>query len=192
MANRRNTASCRTWFSGNKGIPLEDATEGVPCIDTDHEYIHKGGFFSGFKQVSLGASASYVLGFANGSTKYIHYRMAKISTNQPQITIELRKDTGFNGGTAIETFNHNTVITATATMTVWGAPTVTATGTLINQDVIWGSTGIGGTRVGGESSGSAEEWVFAPNAKFTGTLVNGTTAVATVQVGFKWYEEDGY
>jgi hypothetical protein len=169
---------------------LERVTKAMPIIDNDHKYIHEGRFFSTFQTVTLSGSATYSFGFYNNSdSTYIHYRMAKIATNQPLITVDLLDNAVFVGGTAMATYNHNRPHGRAGSLVVTTGVTLSAA-TTINSDIIFGAAGQGNTRVGGESSGSAEEWVFGPKASFAGTLTNGTTATATIQVSMKWYEED--
>lgn len=169
---------------------LERVTKAMPIIDNDHKYIHEGRFFSTFQTVTISGSGTYSFGFYNNtSDMYVHYRLAKIATNQPLITVSLHGDAVFVGGSAMATYNHNRPHNRPSRLAVTTGVTLSAS-TTISADIIFGSTGVGGTRVGGESSGSADEWVFGPGSLFAGKLTNGTTATATVQVSMKWYEED--
>lgn len=58
------------------------------------------------------------------------------------------------------------------------------------RSVVFGSTGVGGNRIGGEHT-AANEWVLKPSTKYVGKLTNGSSGSNDVSIQMLWYEEQG-
>ena len=170
---------------------LERVTRAQPGIDTDHEYIHKGGFFEAHHRFTLDAAAVGRITIKTPAVKYVHYRKEHVSSSGDKVTIELFEEPTVTAatGTPVAAHNHNRLSAVVSGATVLHTPTVTDDGVQISQSFIGGGTGTGQARSGAEL-GVGNEWVLKRDAQYLVKITNNSAAANTVQVNLVWYEED--
>lgn len=126
---------------------------------------------------------------------YCHFKPAKISSTGGPVTINLREDATFAGGTAQTPANRRRIGTPVASK-ITAKFIVDATITPGAGDLALDTAVIPGTSVGqtlGGSTAAAEEWVLKPGTSYLVTMTNATSPGATVTAGYElfWYEEAG-
>jgi hypothetical protein len=97
-------------------------------------------------------------------------------------------------GTPIPSYNTNRSSSNTASMLIYGAPTVSSPGTEVHS--IWvppTAAGQGGSEQGVLNADAGEEWVLKPNTDYTQILTNNiltNNSGETIDAWFEivWYE----
>lgn len=157
-------------------------------IDTTHQKVHEGRFFSG---------GYYNTAIANGGTLDLLYQADAEDTMHflhqasavGNFTIQLFEDTTFsNVGTAVAMHNHNRNSIKTFAGTVTHTPTITAVGNQINgTELVPGGSG---HKAAGASGNFAQEYVATPSKVYLLRITNIAGVATSMSATLIGYEPD--
>ena len=170
------------------GLLIDTTREFVPgeretvVIDSPHQRIHDGVFFSGgFMDAAL----------ANGASLEAIFRV--VDGAHARIVISLGGDGTFEGfentvvsdpGTPVSVLNRNRFSPNVATNLLFQGPTITNDGDSLAAEFIFG--GSGGQATGGTATFFLE-WILAPGDHLM-RLTNDSGQVRRAQMNLDWYE----
>jgi len=186
--NKMNVAPYLTNENGVQNQMLGDTYyPGAPVvIDVDHHEIHCGDMINLSHLVDLGNGATrdilIVVPNPAITSKRYHFYAEVITESETDYKL-YEGTTTSNDGTAITAYNKNRQDPTVAENEVlfYHTPTVTGTGTLI-QEKHWGS----GRGIGGEQRGE-NEWVLKNNNKYLIRITNATANNNFISVNINYY-----
>jgi len=164
-------------------------TDGVRQIDTDHSYIHDGDAY----EVSINSAVNTTLavGFENRTTaptKFAHFRMPNVAIDGLAVTFSIYEgSTVASTGAEATPYNRNRLAGKTAEFKVTTGDGSGSTYTKIHEEVIFGGSGPGNTKVGAQSAQQLE-WVLDNTKKYVLKFVS--TASVNLGANMFWYEEE--
>lgn len=177
-------------------LPIENITQSVPTVDSNHAQIHeKNGFsLSGTLVVAATDFGAIQLDVPAGS--YVHFQALSFSVNGGPCTVALMEDytldaTAAAAATELTPMNHHRIappaslLTANAHADV--TPTAGTAGLTLATVFVPGATQ-GNNRVGAQS-GQSEEWVLNPATSYLITMLNNAGTSTTFGYYLFWYEE---
>jgi len=190
--NKMNVAPYLTNENGVQNQMLGDTYySGAPVvIDVDHHEIHCGDMINLSHLVDLGNGATrdilIVVPNPAITSKRYHFYAEVITESETDYKL-YEGTTTSNDGTAITAYNKNRQDPTVAENEVlfYHTPTVTGTGTLI-QEKHWGS----GRGIGGEQRGE-NEWVLKNNNKYLIRITNATANNNFISVNINYYVHPG-
>lgn len=142
----------------------------TPVIDTYHDLIHKGKYFSGgYYNSALAAAGTLDILIQASSAHYTHAQF--VASASGDCTVQLYEDTTFSAaGTAVDMSNHNRSSASVFSGTVTHTPTVTSVGTAINGMMLLP----GGTKHsgGGADAGFNNEFVLDKSTNYLLRVTN--------------------
>lgn len=157
----------------------------LPTIEKEHAEIHEGAHFLAHAVGTIGSGTNFDLQMTTPATPIKRGIHAIFGVNASGIgTLSIYEAATSSTGTTVTPRNRLRT-GGTSACAVVHTPTVTGTGTLLEQDTIGG--GQGAFTIGGRTRGNAE-WVLAPNTKYLARFTSGT-AGNVVAVDIDYYEE---
>ena len=171
---------------------IESITRGNACIDTNHAQIHDGKAFSIGSVFTVAAGASLDITVAVPAGAYVHYQASDISTdggNTVTATFYEGATVTAATGAAITPSNRHRIRNVASLLTILQAPTVTATGTQIDQWHFPKAADKGVMASIGKSD--TNEWVLEAGSTYLFRISNiGASTAAVVSMRPFWYEEE--
>ena len=153
-------------------------------IDTIHNRIHRGQFFS-LDQFNTGLAAAGTIELLVKVTTGAHVRLTAAAGGDARLQL-FEGTTVSANGTPLTPVNRNRFSTLAAVTQFYSGPTITADGTSLLDTLLPGGTG--GIFSGGGGGETFEEFILAPgNYLVRLTNISGSTQPANVQVDF--YED---
>ena len=178
---------------------IENLTEYVGVIDSDHAYIHNGIGFVLTGSTTIANAGTYKIKFTTpditdndvikSKQRYVHWRPSAITGLSGGITWVLYEEsTTISGGSSGTILNLNRNSIKTSNMTAIIGVTVGSDGTQIQI----GGSGTAGNvaRGAGGTSGAAQERVLKPNTDYTLTITNLYAGNNVTSYELFWYEEN--
>jgi len=170
-------------------IELDETTNGLPIITTDHAAVHdKMGFsVSGvFASVANGATVNYAFKTPTvASGKIIHLKVKEFyaAGNNVRTDFYEAPTNAPTNGTDLVAYNHNRVgtIPATTMQAIKTAMDLNLTGALNLETLTFGNSSVVRT--------SDIERVLNPDTWYIRTFTNGSGATASINFFNFWYEE---
>jgi len=181
-------------FSDSVHQKIERVTGGIPVIDTNHAQIHEGNAYSLGSVFTIAAGASLDVTVQVPAGAYVHYQATDLSTdggNTVTATFYEGATVTAATGTAITPVNRRRLGTPeSSVLTIKQAPTVTATGTQLDQWYFPKTADAQAKGFNGKSD--TNEWVLKPETTYLLRISNtGATTAAVVSLRPFWYEEAG-
>lgn len=160
-------------------------------VTTDPEFLAlgEGRLFRVYDKQNIpavGVTGILEYGMITGD-KEIHIRPLDVSCSADKLDINFYEDSSYTGGTQLVVHRYNRNIEKSVAVTFFRAPTVATDGLEFSLGYIPGSTGIGGTRSGGNVSGSLK-YALKPNTKYLWRFTNGSSSINTVFWSFSLEE----
>lgn len=170
----------------------ESITKGNAVIDTNHAQIHDAKAFSLGSVFTIAAGAVLDITVAVPAGAYVHYQASDISTDGGNtVTAVFYEGATVTAatGTAITPANRHRIRNYSSMLTILQAPTVTATGTQIDQWYFPKAADKG--VMSSISKSDTNEWVLKADTTYLFRISNtGATTAAVVSMRPFWYEED--
>jgi len=152
-------------------------------IDKSHSELHEGGVFAVAQHATLGNAGTRDVLLVPPAGVYPHITFAVRGSKETNIKL-YEGVTEDGDGTDITAYNRNRNSSATASTALAHTPTVTDTGTLLQEQHVGG--GIGNQRFGGEAR-EESEWILKPATKYL-LRVTSEEADNDVSILINWYE----
>lgn len=181
-------------------FPVDDVTEAIQVITTDHSQIHESHGFSvyvTFANVANAGTRHVIL--TTPADKYVHLKFYDLWCNNAQAQLQIYEDPyAVAGGTTLTPVNRrrigtpvasSTTVVHTTTLTLDNVdPAHTAT---LLETLLFGGGGSGPQgRAGGERSLDVE-WVLKPGETYVLLITNQSGDTANIGFWAFWYEESG-
>jgi len=176
-------------YNSSSGL-WEPASTTQISIDTVHDRIHEGRYFSGgYYNAAVANNATIQLLLVLGATHSLHAVMKCASGGNS--VVELYEDTTYSAaGTAVAMTNHNRSSDKVFAGTVTHTPTITGVGTPLNGTTfVPGGTGggMGGSTPGG-SVDFSQELVLAPTKVYLFRITNIAGSTQPMSIQLKGYQ----
>jgi len=180
MASGKATVTVRG--SNDVDTKSDILSKSLQIIDYGHHQIHDGDTFTVNNNATRGSGEQSRFLIQVPSGYYPHVLLAMRTTGEANGTLwEAASFT--NAGVAMTSRNHNRAATDSSFITITHTPTISATGTLIDQAHI-GS----GVRAGGEGR-SDGEWILDPAKGPYLVILHSEAASNDVSFHAIWYEK---
>ena len=142
-----------------------------------------------FVKTTIAAGTSYDIAITTGAASVV-YKPSSIVASADSITAALYEGGTATGGDTVTISEHNRTASKTTGFTAKKGVTVSSLPSVpISQAFLPGSTGVGQSRVGGNSGGGSD-FILKPNTTYIYRILNGSTAANTAQVNYLLYEVD--
>lgn len=148
-------------------------------ISEDSMYVNHGVLFETSLQKTLSAGGTYDISFSTPPDVSIHVKNAAIIASAGFLTIQFYEGTSVSGGATVIAYNHNRVVSATASAFAITSANITALGTLLRTSYVTGVSGIAGTGGGGLAT-EGLKWILAENTNYNYRITNGASAANTI------------
>lgn len=157
-------------------LPQDPISGNVTTIGPEHAVIHDGTHFTLTynKLVNSAASVSsvYFTTPSAGSAQYTHF-VCGVETDKAA-TWTFSEDASASVGSALTVYNNNRNSTKASLLTLFGTPTITTVGTVLETHII-GTSGNPNSQTGGGVE-ARNEWLLKPSTNY---LIQITTVSAS-------------
>lgn len=172
----------------NENVEALVSTSGYSIsLEAEIFSIDQGREFRSQASVSLPASSVFSILISTGSSP-VSWSRSNPKPNTDSLRVLFYEDpTVSSNGTLLPKICSNRVIKSNSLLSLYSGPVTTFLGTLISESYLPGSTGVGGSRSGGEIS-SGNKWILPSNSKYLIQYANESTATCYLWVGFNWRE----
>ena len=166
---------------------VDSTVKAIKVVSVDNSLVHDGRVFhhKGYHSVANGANLDHLIVTSNTD---VHFRSWQVKSNDGPVYISVYEGatTSANGSAeGVGNTNRQSVITPTTSLYL--APTVTGTGSLLINDFI-GTTGGGAHTVVGDPAQAMTEWVLKKNTKYLFRCLNSSGSTTNITVAFSWFE----
>lgn len=176
---------------GTTTATIDADTSSIKTIDISHHEVHEGDFFHLdhlFGAVADAATADVYMRV--GATKNLHVTFRVAAAGLCNVYLYEATTVTANGtpnyGTGITPVDKNRQTANTATGNYYHTPTVDAVGTVLDQDVIFGSTRPQSI-IGGEVR-TGSEWILKKGVHYMLRVTNGSGGALDILSVIEFYE----
>jgi hypothetical protein len=164
--------------------PIEQYSGAYRSIEVEHAKIHDGKGFLSNGKATIASAASQTRLFKNPAGNYPHLRMLLVDATSAPIELAFYESPVTTAdGTPSVVHNYNRASTNTPNLLLYGSPTVTSNGTLLETILV------GGTRnSGGMGIDIPTEWVLKPATNYLLIATNISTGSSDTYAHIFWYE----
>ena len=191
--NHENEAFRNLELQTFKSEFIDFITNGVKQINTDHTHIHDGEAFSfDYKATNVANGANVDIQLKTGDTKYVHFKPFIITSDSPNINIQLiEAPTITDGTTPVTLINRNRVQGNEFDTTAFSDPSAISGGTVIQSQFIGGGSGGFGfsATASGGSANNDNEFVLAQSTDYLIRVTNNSGDTANILISVFGYEE---
>lgn len=160
-------------------------------IDEPHRMIHDGFMYSiehSQGNVANGASLDILLSVP--AVTFPHLRQIGVRVEDTPCTLFFYEDVETsNDGSSLSVYNRNRNSSNTPSTVATVGPTVSDTGTELEQRLLPTSGGFFSV-AGVAAEGFSEEWVLKPDTKYLWRVTNNAGSAIDITVDILWYEID--
>ena len=167
---------------------FDNLTRSVATIEATHRVVHLG-FMYGARvhSASLGNGASLDMLFEVPADVYPHFQALNIGADGGPDTVQLFEGvTASANGTVVASYNLNRNSTNTSSVTVRENPTISDTGTLLDETYIYSA----GNKQGVYNDIEGSELIFKPSTKYLIRYTNNSGSAEDIFMRAHWYELD--
>jgi len=164
---------------------LDNIHNASSSIDVIHAQIHKGNVYTAghlFVSVASAAIATFLISVPAATYPHMIISVAALGNSLVQF---YEGTTTSSDGTAVTIFNRNRNSANTSGTTLFYTPSVTADGTELAPDYIFGGSK---SKAGGGEGGFDSEYVLKPSTKYLVKITNQSGAVENIIISPTWYE----
>lgn len=175
------------------GSSIDEFSGGLITITEPHALIHDGVVYHMSQKLTgivNGASVDFLLKVPALTYPHIHKMRAAVGSGDVDF-YSYEGTTVSADGTPITTDNLNRNSSNTASMLMFGSPTVTDVGTEIHN--LWippTAAGVGQTQNGVSDAEAGEEWILKPSTNYLHRMTNNSGATISAWVEIMFYELD--
>lgn len=176
-------------LTDGEGSPIiADLSGGLRVLSEIQSAVHDGLMFSYSIHDAVGlAAGSSLLLLGRVGTKQVHFDGFHINVSQGDLLVEFfEAPTVTNAGTLQTSRRRNRSNTTTATMAIYANPTVSANGTLLDDDLLL-LVGQGSNVLSGTAS-VEDGWVLKENTDYLIKITNNAASATTYNAKFAWHE----
>jgi hypothetical protein len=182
--NNVTPKSGRFMTESNKIVNVVDEYGNVKVIDVANSSVHAGTAYTYTATSSITATSSvYFMGKTGAVTSHLMGFFVKSDASPLKVEF-FESPTTTADGTPQQAVARNRQSAVTATMQVFAGPTVTASGTTLMTDRIFGDK----QTVSDEHLDG--EWLLKKNTSYLFKITNETNQVVNIVAGFNWIESD--
>lgn len=166
---------------------LTDPSGAMYVVDELANAVHEGISFSVSQdgQIAIGGTISLL---GKVGAKEVHFHGFSMDASDGNYTVHLYEaPTTTVDGTPVTAYNRKRASTNVNTMTVYGGPTVTAVGTILEHSHVY-STGSQGSHLSGGTGTLGADWVLRPNTNYLIQIANLSGAILNYTAKFIWAE----
>jgi len=169
--------------------PGDSMTHASPTIDYWHHKIHEGNFFYYNELLTaMTTTKEYTIHTANTPNKWTHFVYLVGSNAECNIKI-YEGATVSSAGEQCTVLNRNRNCDNVSDTLIYGAPVITANGTLIDEHQL-GNDGVGIFNDVGGSSSEDHELILKYNTIYYILITAAAQVSCDINVKFNWYEQE--
>lgn len=171
---------------GNGVKILSDKSGGMRTNTELQSAVNDGNMFSFTSHGTITAGSSIVLLGRTGA-KQVHFDGFNLELSQGLFLVEMfESPTVTSAGTLQTAVNRNRASSTASTMLLYAGTTVSANGTLVEDDYLF-STGTGKNILSGTST-IGEGWILKVSTDYIIKLTNQATSTTSYNAKFLWHE----
>ena len=166
-------------------VAVDQYAKAIKVIDPEHARIHLGELFQykhQFTGIANGANLDIL--FSVPAATFPHLRKFQVKGSDSPFSVSLYEGaTTTDDGTELTPFDFNRNTGNTPNTNIFQGPTVSAIGTLLEDETV-----ATGKDTAGSTDGLAVEWDLLPNTKYLMRLTNNAGGALSANIVLIWYE----
>jgi len=164
---------------------LDNVHNASSSLDVVHAQIHKGNVYTAGYLFTAVASAATATFLSSVHAATYRHRIISVAALGNSLVQFYEGTTTSSDGTALTIFNRNRNSANTSGTTLFYTPSVTADGTELPPDYIFGGSK---SKAGGGEGGFDSEYVLKPSTKYLVRITNQSGAAENIIISPTWYE----
>ena len=164
---------------------MDQYAKAIKVIDPEHARIHLGQLFQykhQFTGIANGANLDIL--FSVPAATFPHLRKFQVKSSDSPVSVSLYEGTTTtDDGTELTPFDFNRNTGNTPNTNIFQGPTVSALGTLLEDETV-----AAGKDTAGSTDGLAVEWDLTPSTKYLMRLTNNAGGLLSANLVLIWYE----